>query len=75
MAGNSSLSVEPVLDSDGHQVAVAFGARQAFWFLIEDERDDTPRGAYRSMEEAAVAALHQVQCMRIAENLEIMLDT
>lgn len=69
------MSIEPVRDEDGHEIADAFGARSAFWFLLRDERDPKPRGPYESIEQASTAAAHQVKCMKIAEFWELMLDT
>lgn len=75
---------DPVMDDepkvvnvllDGRVVGQVFGVGQAFYFILADERDDKPRGRYRSADAAVEAAWHQAKVLEQAELWEIMLDT
>lgn len=56
-------------------VGQVFGVGQAFYFILTDERDDKPRGRYRSAQAAVEAAWHQAKVLEQAEFWELMLDT
>lgn len=60
---------------DGRSVGHVFGVGSAFYFILADERDDKPRGPYRSAESAREAAWHQAKVLEQAEFWELMLDT
>lgn len=66
--------VEVKLDNGG-VVGHVFGVGSAFYFILVDERDDKPRGRYRSVEAAVEAAWHQAKVLEQAEFWELMLDT
>lgn len=66
--------VEVKLDNNtvvGH----VFGVGDSFYFILVDERDDKPRGRYRSATAAVEAAWHQAKVLEQAEFWELMLDT
>jgi hypothetical protein len=56
-------------------IAHVFGVGNAFYFILVDERDDKPRGRYRSAQDAVNAAWHQAKQLESAEFWELMLDT